>query len=202
MSHWLAAPPHPTGYIPPSPHLERAVGGQVQGEARVGEEEVQAPKVEQVVLADLAGKHLEGGGIHHRVQQHHLQREGGVGRRGGRGGMGARLRGCRGRRATARQLRERATRVPAHRGRRSAGTRQPTMQPLGRTISPRRSSRRRRPPTQSPAGGAGRPAAPASGARSRRCTAGGSSPQSRACCGTRVAARQAFRWRLCGPKER
>lgn len=60
---------------PPPAHLERAVCGEVQREARVGEEEVQAPKVEQVVLANLAGKHLEGAGVHNRVQQHHLGRE-------------------------------------------------------------------------------------------------------------------------------
>lgn len=46
-----------------SVHLERLVGVEVEREARVGEEEVQPAKVEQVVLAHLqGGMALEPGG--------------------------------------------------------------------------------------------------------------------------------------------
>ena len=57
-----------------SSHLEGLVGVEIQREARVWEEKVQAPKVEQVVSADLLGKGLDGAWVGHWVQQHHLDR--------------------------------------------------------------------------------------------------------------------------------
>lgn len=49
--------------------LEGLVSAQVQGQARVREEEVQAAKVEQVVAADLARKHLDAAWEAYGVQQ-------------------------------------------------------------------------------------------------------------------------------------
>jgi hypothetical protein len=54
-------------------HLEGLVSVEVEGEAGVWEEEVQAPEIEQVVAADLLGKGLDGTRVGHRVQQAHLQ---------------------------------------------------------------------------------------------------------------------------------
>jgi len=67
------APPHPYKVPVKARLLEGFVRAEVQRQARVGEEEVQAAKVEEVVAADLAGKHLDGTRETHWVQQSHLQ---------------------------------------------------------------------------------------------------------------------------------
>jgi len=51
------------------PDLQGLVRVEVQREARVREEEVQAAEVEQVVSADLLGERLDRARVLHRVQQ-------------------------------------------------------------------------------------------------------------------------------------